>query len=467
MADRDIVGLNEDDTRLEVAQINDRYNAPRPIVAQEGIVVPSGQQVGDLDPEEAAEKLSLVDVTLPINLDDVGLSLQLLAGAMSLFPGEWDASGTGTYPPALRRGESWLLSSGALLDGREVKANDVLVYFDEGLPTSDGNAWIHLVQGREIVSVGGQAPDASGNIDLSVNDITGLENTLVAEDIDDIGKLRTVSNSLLDEATDSRPPQAHTHAQKAILSYTFSPRDVNTGDSYLGGFYEYSDVDANLTQGGTATIGNSNNPYGGFAFAVYGAGGTDGSTITLTVSGTSINDEGTLTPADSEILLSASPGSLSANDYFESTKRWVGEVTYTLTTDGVNATCDFNYGLCQYEKVTGNNPVDVVLVEASGMGNANDASFNMQLIAHKADGWTYAATGFEPGNVIADFSTDYGAFAQVVQNEQLSWRRSGTPLVTVQPSEGVLLKLTLGTNKALSYLNMSVMASFNVEDNVV
>ena len=139
-------------------------------------------------------------------------------------------------------------------------------------------------------------------------------------------------------------------AQNRIF-YFRSPSG-SSGTFYAGGFYFAPAADANLTQAATTVnLGSANISYGGHVFMVLGAGSTNGTPggLTITVTGTSIADDGTRTGSDSEVmaqLLDVSP----ANTYFQTDKRWIGQVTLTLSSALASTfSCDFNYGFAAFE----------------------------------------------------------------------------------------------------------------------
>lgn len=237
-------------------------------------------------------------------------------------------------------------------------------------------------------------------------------------------------------------------------SYTFHARDAASGENFSAGFYDYPTTDVTLTIGGsvTQTHGGANAPYAAHAFAVAsGAGGTD---LVLTVSGTSINDAGTRTTSDTEIIV-ADADTASVDDYFETTKKWLGTITYTLT--GAAGAFTFNYGFAKYEDF-GNNDFMVTDFESVGLANANDAGFNIELLHHASTGWTYAASGFQAGNaVLASMNTIHSTEQDLDAGEPFAFKRSGlSQAVAGGNGEGVIIRVTTATNNAVSYMDSHV-----------
>ena len=243
-----------------------------------------------------------------------------------------------------------------------------------------------------------------------------------------------------------------------VKSYTFASRSAAAGEYFQGGFYDHPDADANLTNASTTVVhGSVNHPYAAHAFMVFGAATTDGTTVTLTVSGTSITDAGVRTPADSEVLFTGAPAGLTLNDYIETALKFVGAVTYTLTSDGATFTFDFNLGYAKYEDF---NNVNATLrgIECVGLCNTSDSDFEVELIHHSITGWTYAATGFHAGNTpIATMNTDHGTEQDIVAGEQFAWKRSNmSEDIQGNDGEGVIVRVTTGTNNSVSYMDTHV-----------
>jgi hypothetical protein len=245
-------------------------------------------------------------------------------------------------------------------------------------------------------------------------------------------------------------------------SYTFVSRAA-TGEFFSAGFYDYSTTDANLTQAAlTVNQGSANHPYAAHAFIVAGAAGTtDGSDLVLTVSGTSINDSGTRTPADSEVIV-ADATAAATDGYFETNKKWLGQITFTLSsTGGTTFSFDFNYGLCKYEDF-GNRGFTLTDFEFVGLANANDTGFDIEVLHHNDTGWTYAATGFVAGNTpVAQMTVIHSTESDLVNGELFAFKRSGlSTVVDGAALEGLIIRLTIGANNSVSYMDAHLGVQF-------
>jgi hypothetical protein len=332
---------------------------------------------------------------------------------IQVLPDAWNPQSS-TSPLSTRAFDLYKIEVNGTFDGVDFQAGDFLLSKQATTTVQDLTDFWPIRQ-RTVNSVNGK----TGNVVLDYSDISGTPAELAA----------------------------------SIVS-TFSYHQSAVGTTYLGGFYEFADTEASLVEAGTVTIGSATVAYGAKAFAVLGAWSTVGTEITLTVSGTSIDDTGTLTPADSEQLYSGAPGGRVANDYMETTKRWVGTVTYTLTSNGASSSATFNYGLVKADNFANGTTV-IDMLDVTGLGGAADAGFDMELIRHTTTGWTFAASGFVPGESVASYATDLTGFSDIETDEPISWKRTGT-VTTLAPGDGFMLKVTTGVVDAVKYLTANV-----------
>ena len=245
-------------------------------------------------------------------------------------------------------------------------------------------------------------------------------------------------------------------------SYSFVARDATSGVHFNAGFYDAPEAAAQLTQDlPTVTHGGVNAPYAAHAFAVVagpGEGpGEEGDPVILTISGTSITDAGVRAAGDSEVLVADGIG-VQSNQYFETTKKWIGRITYTLSSgDEALFSLDFNYGFAKYETFSKQQFV-VVDFECLGLANANDASFDVELLHHKQTGWTYSLTVFVPGSgVIVGMNATYSTEQDIDAGKQFAFKRSGlTTAVEGDAREGILIRMTTGANNSVSYMDTHV-----------
>jgi hypothetical protein len=239
-------------------------------------------------------------------------------------------------------------------------------------------------------------------------------------------------------------------------------------DVFLFGFYEWAILDANLNQGAaTVTIGDANVSHASHAFIVTsGAGAVASGNVEIRVTGTSITDAGVRTTSDSETLI-ADITTASADIYHESSKKWLGTVTFELNaTQGSPATysLDFNYGLSKYEDAM-NIDFIVTGIQATGFAGANDDDFDVALYHHDPDGtWEYSAAGFTPfnaGNLVASLVTDHGTDDKLANRDHFAWKHTGLSAnILGSASDGIIARVESSANNAVEYINVRVSIEY-------
>jgi len=229
-------------------------------------------------------------------------------------------------------------------------------------------------------------------------------------------------------------------------TFASKSKEAGTGLSYIGGFYRFFSGNDNFAV--PAAFGNANEGVAAHFFIVNALHPGGGDT-TITVSGTSITDEGVRTGGDSEVI--TVPSGEAADSYFETTLKWLGDITITKTA-GPNVEC--NYGFVKYWD-NNNTNYRVKGIDFTWLGGANDAAFNVKLLHHKATGWTYnVGSTPSPPAAIADMSTDYVTEDNVVVDEQGAWKRDNLDtFVNGAGEEGVIIEFTIGAAKAINLGN--------------
>jgi hypothetical protein len=235
-------------------------------------------------------------------------------------------------------------------------------------------------------------------------------------------------------------------------SYSVNP--IAGGTYYYGGYYQAPATSVTLTIGGTVTqtFGVANVAYGAHAFCVAaGPGGTD---LVLTVTGISISDAGVRNDADSEIIV-ADTDQATTNQYFETSKRWLGQVTYTLT--GAAGSFTFNYGFAKYEKFSKTDFVIKDLI-IEGLADGNEAGLDVSLLKHQTTGWTYSAAAFTPGTTpVIDLATDYSVNDQLADNNYFAYERSDINVsVSGSSNEGILVRLGTVNNNVIQNATINI-----------
>ena len=236
------------------------------------------------------------------------------------------------------------------------------------------------------------------------------------------------------------------------ITYFVAPRPL--GENFYAGFYHALPTAALLTQASQTVIhGSANEAAGSRIFIVSGGpGSTDAGTASLVASGNSIDESGVRVVGDSEVIV-ADVTVLALNQYVQSSKKWIGQVTLTLTGAGGASVfnADVNYGHARFEDA---GDVDFVLEQLNiiGLAGGNDAGIDVELLHHKTTGWIYSAAAFVPGNgVIASLATDYGADNLLVNGENFSWARKGLDTTILgSQGEGFIYRITTQNNNTIN-----------------
>jgi len=236
-------------------------------------------------------------------------------------------------------------------------------------------------------------------------------------------------------------------------SYSVNSLAGTSGTYHFAGFYTVNAGEAVLNQGAlTQAEGAANVPYGAHAFfvakAAGGASGGSTGTAKVTVTGTSITDAGVRNASGSEIIV-ADVTAAATNEYFETSLKWIGTVTYTIAATGDHTTFDLsgNYGLCKYEDF-GNRAFKLTDWEFTGIAGATHGTFDLEVLHHKATGWTYSAAAFTPGAAaILKFTTDYDVENDLDSGLPVVWKRAElSTSVAGAASEGLIIRMTTGAN---------------------
>ena len=256
-----------------------------------------------------------------------------------------------------------------------------------------------------------------------------------------------------------------------IKSYSFESFSGSSGINYVAGFYDLTAADVNLSQGSaTGTLGAANITHAAHALLVAKQAGTVGGGASgngvITLTGTSITDAGVRNASASEVIV-ADTTAMSANEYFESALKWIGQVTYTLTQDGDRTTyaADFNVGFAKYDDWASHD-FTITKFEAVGLGGANDSGFDVALMEHVSANWIYHASAFVApvSNDICRMTTDHSTESELGNGQDFAYKRdnlstaivgtAAAPTTTVP--NGYLIQITTGANGAVQDLDAHV-----------
>ena len=239
-------------------------------------------------------------------------------------------------------------------------------------------------------------------------------------------------------------------ANASTRAFTFSSPSGGSGTIYAGGHYRFGTSDNDFNP--SITFGTADGAYGDHIFIVAAAGGSGGTDTVIRITGTSIDDSGNRTTSDTEDLTADDAGPAGA--YYETTKKWVGQVTIEKQS-GPDLLC--NYGGAKYWD-DNNEDFKVEGVEVTWLGGANDANPNLLLRHHKATGWTYNnGSAPTPPTAIADMNTDYSTEIEVINGEEGAWKRTNLSTnVSGSSSEGIILEIITTANKTFEIGNFLI-----------
>jgi hypothetical protein len=304
----------------------------------------------------------------------------------------------------------------------------------------------------------------SSSSDLTINSLTldAGETAVIILDEDDMASDR--DDALATQQSIKAYVDDQISAATVTKSYTFTSRGVGAGTFYAAGYYEASTLDANLSQALTAvTLGSVNISYAAHAFIVAGGAGSasgGAGAVEIEVSGTSITDAGVRTAADTEVIV-ADITTLALNQFLETSKKWLGQITYTLqNASGSTQTTfsvDFNYGFNKYEDF-GNRDFTLTDFECVGLGGAADSSFNIRLLKQDSSNWTYSAAAFVPGGTeLLDMNTDHSTEQNIANGVPFAYKRAGlSQLINGNDSEGLVVEITTGANNTVQNMDVHI-----------
>jgi hypothetical protein len=173
----------------------------------------------------------------------------------------------------------------------------------------------------------------------------------------------------------------------------------------------------------------------------------------LTVTGISIDDNGTRNDADSEVLI-ADSHAVSANDFFQTSRKWLGQITYTLSGGAGADALSFNYGFVR-AKSNNNSNFTLKSLVFFAFGGATDTGINLELLHHKLTGWAYSAAAFTypTASRVIMMSTDLGANTRIASGVYINWRRTNlsTAIAGATGGEGYVMRLTTTANNSIRW----------------
>ena len=237
--------------------------------------------------------------------------------------------------------------------------------------------------------------------------------------------------------------EVSTNFKSFDTSWSFKSPAGGSGQYYLGGFYVLPST--SYTPAGGTSLGTANVAYHAHAFIVLGATSTD---MVVRFTGTSVDEDGNRVASDTEDI-DTSGGVL--NDYFETSKKWVGQISISLLSGTGVA---INHGLCKYWD-NQNSDFRITGIEVTGVAGANDSAPNFEVLGHQSTGWTFnSGAAPDPPPAQADMQTDYVTEYAFGSGEPFAWKRIGLSVeIEGGDSEGIISRVTTTANNAIQSLN--------------
>lgn len=246
-------------------------------------------------------------------------------------------------------------------------------------------------------------------------------------------------------------------------SFNFTSQGISAGMFWKGGFYDWESDDITLTNLSTdQTLGTADRTYAAHIGIVPdGPGTVDTGQVGLRVTGIQDSETGVQVAAQTAIITDDIT-TLTLNTMIECTEKFSGEVTietYIVSGSPTTWSVTFNYGYSKYEDFFNVNAT-VIGLQVQWQGNANDGSMNIKLFHHKPENWTYAATGFVPGNgVICERLVDQALASNVVNNQDGAYKRSQLDTyITSGNGEGLIVQIITGQQNTIQSMDLVVSA---------
>lgn len=354
------------------------------------------------------------------------------------------------------------------------------LYIDADGDTMTGDLIIDAASGALIIADTASPTNAGG---LTIGDglITMKETTVPTADAN-YAKIWTQSDNNL-YFQDGSGTSHILHGFPISQPYTITTQGLGVGASpWAGGFYLFSTASAWMSQsGGVKTWGNASVAYAAHAFAVLPSALGEASPnapgelpdVAIRVTGTTINDQGSLQLSDSEVLTSACYYDVAgqarlrfgyvAPQYLETSKKFLGTVTFEAyyTSGSTDYGFPMNFGFCKYDDYNNNNFV-IKGIEVVGYAGGNDSDIDFKLLHHNANdsAWEYSGAAFTPitsGKILASLATDHSTWDQIKTRGYFAWKRDNLDtFVEGSNNEGMMISTTTTAVNAIEYANIKV-----------
>jgi hypothetical protein len=253
--------------------------------------------------------------------------------------------------------------------------------------------------------------------------------------------------------------------KNASRSYSFTSQGIVSGTYWKAGFYDYPTTSHIGTQAAqTISHGISGRAYAAHASIIVEAIGSvvGGGVVGLRVSGIKDSELGSGQIAAQTETITEDITTLVANTYYETNAKWSGDVLYELYVVSGTPTSyslNFNYGYAKYEDAS-DIDFTITAFEAVWQANATNNTLDIALMKHTPEGWTYAATGFGPGNGdICRKSIDMALAGNTTDNTSGAYKRTNlNQFIDGNGNEGIVIQVTTSGNNTVQTMDMHIVA---------
>ena len=251
--------------------------------------------------------------------------------------------------------------------------------------------------------------------------------------------------------------------RSASRSYSFTSASAAAGLHWRAGFYDWDTSDVSLSQGSlSVTYGTADATRAAHVGIVPSAAGiVDTGQVGLQVTGTQDAESG-IQVADQTAIITDDITTLTVDIMEECLEKFSGNVEislYVVSGSPVNYSVTFNYGFSKYEDFA-NIDGTVTGFSAVWEAGANDTEFDITLMLHSPTGWTYAATGFDPGNGdICRRSVDQAIASGINTGLDGAYKRTGlSTFVDGTAKEGVIVEIKTGEPNSIRSMDLHISA---------
>jgi hypothetical protein len=248
-------------------------------------------------------------------------------------------------------------------------------------------------------------------------------------------------------------------------SYSFTSQGIPAGLYQKAGFYDFNDASFSFSNATPSvlygTVGRARDAHAGIVAS--GAGVVvGGGQVGLRVTGTRDSEDGTPQQAGYIATITEDITTLTADTYFETTEKFSGQLNfelYVVSGTPTSYSLEANYGFAKYDDMQ-DRDYTITGFECVWQGNQNNNTLDIALIKHTASGWTFASSGFIPGNGdICRKSVDMAIDANIDNGLDGAYKRVNLDVLILGSSgEGHVIEIVTGGTSTVQSMDLHVKA---------